>query len=883
MRKKSLFKILGCFLIFLTLFNFTTQVYGTDSSTSGTSVAADAFNTMYNLLTNLLGAFVGFATWGLRVGVVAICAAAQVLISGIVSLGGVSDGVLVTPFTIFFNQVPLLDVDFMNFDSGLPSMILDFRTQVATWYYVIRIIATVILLVILIYIGIRMALSTVAQDKVMYKKMLVDWASSLALLYLLHYFIIFITKINGVLIDILKQVGNADDYVGNFVQWISTIGVSSVSPISGFAGIASTVVYALIVWQTLKFLFLYLKRMLTIGFLIIISPLITITYSIDKIGDQRAQALNTWMKEFCYNILIQPFHCIMYLAFVNIAISLIEVSSLDSMFGNLTFVTSVTGTNTLAAGILAIVCIQFVNDGEKIIRQIFGFGKASSLTDMVAATAAVTTLANNAGKLGKSASSVGKMMGNMFGGTASKISKATSSIANKVKGVAGTNTALGKAAGLVVKGGTAVSNVTHAVASVPSKIADTVTNSKAYKSVSGSVKTFEAARRAYVEGSNGNPGRAEQLAQNEGKQWNQLTEEEKNTYKEQASAQFSAEHVLSKDVGKLVGEKMKKGISGAKGSISAHLHDKQYISTVAGASAGLAMYGLSSSNALSALMTGMGAYGATNEFLKHTKRELSNETSSSLQSVTSVTGQEYTTNQEKLQHMLYVKQLGDNGKYDTNNINNELNKFTNEMQSVMQGLSKEKAEMIATNMQIKLAQSGGTMDFDKEFENSMQSVLGRDVVNNMPASELGDIKDAMKEYMTTFANAKLYNAMKTASSADVEPEDMVDRIADTKQTSNSQVHQYDIQKTTTTVTYTNLDELDNKISEVNNEMDRIKDATQNNVDQIVNSLNDKITELENSRDNGSTSQPQTDIINTMRQELNSQVGAISKQGVHFNG
>ena len=257
MRKKSLFKILACFLIFLTVFNFTTLVYGTDGSSSGTSVAAEAFNTMYNLLINLLGAFVGFATWGLRVGVLAICAAAQVLISGIVSLGGVSDGVLVTPFTIFFNQVPLLDVDFMNFDSGLPSMILDFRTQVATWYYVIRIIATVILLVILIYIGIRMALSTIAQDKVIYKKMLVDWASSLALLYLLHYFIIFVTKINSVLIGILKTVGNADDYIGNFVQWISSIGVSSVSHYSGFAGIASTIIYALIVWQTLKFLFVY--------------------------------------------------------------------------------------------------------------------------------------------------------------------------------------------------------------------------------------------------------------------------------------------------------------------------------------------------------------------------------------------------------------------------------------------------------------------------------------------------------------------------------------------------------------------------------------------------------------------------------------------------
>ena len=196
MRKKSLFKILGCFLIFLTLFNFTTQVYGTDSSTSGTSVAADAFNTMYNLLTNLLGAFVGFATWGLRVGVVAICAAAQVLISGIVSLGGVSDGVLVTPFTIFFNQVPLLDVDFMDFKPA-SNEVKEFRTQVATWYYVMRIIATAILLLILVYIGIRMAISTIASDKAVYQKMLTDWAASLALLYLLQYFILFVIKLSS--------------------------------------------------------------------------------------------------------------------------------------------------------------------------------------------------------------------------------------------------------------------------------------------------------------------------------------------------------------------------------------------------------------------------------------------------------------------------------------------------------------------------------------------------------------------------------------------------------------------------------------------------------------------------------------------------------------
>ena len=46
--------------------------------------------------------------------------------------------------------------------------------------------------------------------------------------------------------------------------------------------------------------------MVTIGFLIVIAPLVTITYSIDKISDGKAQGMNTWFREFAYNVLIQP-------------------------------------------------------------------------------------------------------------------------------------------------------------------------------------------------------------------------------------------------------------------------------------------------------------------------------------------------------------------------------------------------------------------------------------------------------------------------------------------------------------------------------------------------------------------------------------------------
>ena len=203
-----------------------------------------------------------------------------------------------------------------------------------------------------------------------------------------------------------------------------------------------------------------------------------------------------------------------------------------------------------------------------------------------------------------------------------------------------------------------------------------------------------------------------------------------------------------------------------------------------------------------------------------------------------------------------------------------------------QGISQEQAETVATNIQRNWANNPGAFNFDKEFENAMKTTLGENTVNDMKASDLGDLKQKMRDFMTTYANASLYNSMKTASSVNVEPEDMVGRMADTKSTATPQIHQYDIQKTTTTVTYTNLTEVDNKIAEVNREMDKIKDTTQNEVSNLVNGLNQTISNLEDTRDGGTAgtlTATQLGAINQMRQNLNAQVEATSKNGVHYNG
>jgi len=86
--------------------------------------------------------------------------------------------------------------------------------------------------------------------------------------------------------------------------------------------------------------------------LIIIAPLITITYAIDKIGDGKSQALDAWVKEFLGNVLIQPFHCIIYLVFVSVSMGLLTEQN-------------------LASSVLAIMCMIFIMQAEDIVKKIF--------------------------------------------------------------------------------------------------------------------------------------------------------------------------------------------------------------------------------------------------------------------------------------------------------------------------------------------------------------------------------------------------------------------------------------------------------------------------------------------------------------------------------
>ena len=263
---------------------------------------------------------------------------------------------------------------------------------VSKWYNILRTIAIVGLLSVLVYIGIRILVySTSAHDKAKYKTMLKDWLVGLCLLFVLHFIMSFTMAVTRYIGDVFQssELENAllripkdtickesderskldfeehivrkDDgtvyWKTNTVEKIRFLIISTdEQEDANSLRLAYIIMYIVIVIEVLIFTFQYIKRVITMAMLTLISPLVALTYPIDKITDGQAQGFNMWLKEYIFNALLQPMHLILYTIIMSSAVSLVQSNP-----------------------IYAIVALGCLTPMEKLLRKIFGFGKAESV------------------------------------------------------------------------------------------------------------------------------------------------------------------------------------------------------------------------------------------------------------------------------------------------------------------------------------------------------------------------------------------------------------------------------------------------------------------------------------------------------------------------
>lgn len=284
-----------------------------------------------------------------------------------------------TPAEIFAGNVSALDANFFKTEGdhnqelggSEKSIVEQLRDTVATWYVALRNIAIVGLLSALLYIGIRIVISSSAGDKAKYKQFFVDWVVALCLIFFLHYIMAFTMTMSETVTDVLAGDRTNQGRIKEVnIRLTETDGTTTFKDAgtevcfsSNFTGVARmkadyqggtlkigySILYIALTVYTVYFAFVYLKRLLMLAFFTMIAPLVALTYPLDKIKDGKAQAFNYWFKEYMFYALLQPMHMLLYTVFVSSALS-------------------VAANNLL----YAIVALAFIVPAEKIVKQMFG-------------------------------------------------------------------------------------------------------------------------------------------------------------------------------------------------------------------------------------------------------------------------------------------------------------------------------------------------------------------------------------------------------------------------------------------------------------------------------------------------------------------------------
>ena len=301
-----------------------------------------------------------------------------------------------TPEEIFSGQVNILSIDFISGKDSDGNTInntgwTELRKVIAGWYKALRLIAAIGLLSVLIYTGIKIIMSSTARDKAKYKEWIVNWFIAVALLFTMHYIMSFIITVNSEISNLLYtsstgiEVVPTNDSQGLGIKTFTTnlMGLVRFHILeeSFSTKIAYEIMYVALIVYTLKFTFVYLKRVLNMAFLTLVAPIVALTYPIDKMNDGKAQGFEMWLKEYTFNALLQILHFLLYHILISSAIEL--------------------AANNI---IYAIVALGFMNEAERLLKKIFGFDKANGGTvgGMSAITAAtVASSFKNLGRLGK--------------------------------------------------------------------------------------------------------------------------------------------------------------------------------------------------------------------------------------------------------------------------------------------------------------------------------------------------------------------------------------------------------------------------------------------------------------------------------------------------
>lgn len=347
-----------------------------------------------------------------------------------------------TPILLLIYGMPTIDGCIFNSQSYFKLSFFDVNPEglagglqgyIGAVYNAFRYLVTAVYIVVLVYLGVRMILSSVGKQKAQYKDLFKHWLIGLLILFSFHWVMAgfiwlantFVGMLQGIatnILDLSSEISGNSLFNTNVlttlfsnqleISPITSFVVYNISQSTGIAAaghwwnvILAAIYYLCLLGIAITIAFTYLKRLFTIALLIVLFPFVALSYVFDKIGDRKAQTLNFWLKEFTINVMIQPIHALLLVLIA--AIYSTGVGNVLSLYGP-----------TMIGALMSLLTLLLIPTGEKLLRQMFQInssmgpgngGIGRSLAQAGLAFRGAKELGSSMGKVASTAKTIGNL------------------------------------------------------------------------------------------------------------------------------------------------------------------------------------------------------------------------------------------------------------------------------------------------------------------------------------------------------------------------------------------------------------------------------------------------------------------------------------------
>lgn len=199
--KKKTYKIIICISLFVMLFTNFTSVFGAINEYGNySSVSENALDSkikdsvLLDVLANMINAVASLGEY----------------LIGSIFFALTGDNIFPWADRIIFNGIAFLDINFLNpsdhslfVQNGTDSIL---GKVVKNVYSTIFSLAVLFLGVAIGVMAIRLAISSIAAEKAKYKQAIVNWATCIVMLFLMHYILAFVFWINEQMVEIASSI-----------------------------------------------------------------------------------------------------------------------------------------------------------------------------------------------------------------------------------------------------------------------------------------------------------------------------------------------------------------------------------------------------------------------------------------------------------------------------------------------------------------------------------------------------------------------------------------------------------------------------------------------------------------------------------------------------